>query len=142
MEELLSNRTQMQQFRVDVSITQIMERLLIHKNHIESLLEEELDISSRLSQVKDTQPANFGLQNDLQNRIDDIERQRRHEQVQRWKDVNMIVPHLLAAIEGLQAAQAREDILRPQVEKPLQPQYVQQYEPLKPVEMMRSHSYA
>lgn len=58
-----------------------------------------------------TQPGSLGLESSLMQRMVDIERQRRDVDAQCWRDLNMVIPQLLAAVDGLQAAKSREEIL-------------------------------
>lgn len=130
--QLIGNRTLTQNLRVEVHTAQILERVLIRKTQIESLIQEDLETSSRLCQLKNQmhQPGSMGLEATLSQRMADIERQRRDIDMQCWRDLNMVIPQLLAAVDGLQASKAREEILhRPRPAMPpaqmLKPQYVE-----------------
>lgn len=110
---LIGNRTLTQSLKVEVHTAQILERVLIRKTQLESLMEEDLDASSRLCRLKSQlhQPGSMGLETALAQRMADIERQRRDVDAQCWRDLNMVIPQLLAAVDGLQASKAREEIL-------------------------------
>mgnify|MGYP000165068194 CR=1 FL=1 len=108
------NRVQMQQLKAETFTTQILERILIRKKQLESLLEEELEHGSRLAQLEETSMqslGSLGLETTLTQKLSDIARQKRDADQQCWRDVGMVIPHLLGAVEALQAAQGRESIL-------------------------------
>lgn len=111
---LIGNRTLTQSLRVEVHTAQILERVLIRKTQLESLIQEDLETSSRLGQLQNgqmSQPGSLGLESSLMQRVADIERQRRDVDAQCWRDLNMVIPQLLAAVDGLQASKARDEIL-------------------------------
>lgn len=104
----------MQSLRVEVHTAQILERVLIRKTQLESLLKEDLEASSRMCQLQDGQmhqAGSLGLESALAQRLAEIERQRRDLDQQCWRDLNMVIPQLLAAVDGLQASKDREEIL-------------------------------
>ena len=120
--QLIGNRTLTQSLRVETHTAQILERVLIRKSQIESLMKEDLEVSSRLCQLENQmhQPGSLGLEATLNQRMSDIEKQRRDIDAQCWRDLNMVIPQLLAAVEGLQASKAREEILHRPKGAPIQ----------------------
>ena len=113
MEDLfMTQRSAIQKLKLDVHVAQILERVAIRKKTLESLLDEELKVSSKKLNIEN-RPGSFELESDLEKRLSEIERERRMEDVSCFRDLTHVMRDFLSVLEALEAAKARERILMP-----------------------------
>ena len=91
-EFFITQRSTIQKLKLDVHVAQILERVLIRKKSLESLLEEELEVSTKLANSSN-RPGSYEIESGLEHRLREINKERRFEDVNCWRDL-MGVHHL------------------------------------------------
>lgn len=99
----------MQKLKLDIHTAQILERLVIRAKTLESLVKEDLHVSSRLANIKDN--GSFELESVLEKRLFEIEKERNLENVQCWRDLTHVMRDFISVLEALEQARARENLL-------------------------------
>ncbi len=108
----LTQRSAIQKLKLDVHVAQILERVAIRKKSLESLLNEELEVSSKKLNIS-PRPGSYELESELERRLREIDKERRMEDVSCFRDLTHVMRDFLSVLEALEAAKARERILMP-----------------------------
>jgi len=108
----LSQRSAIQKLKLDVHVAQILERVAIRKKSLESLLNEELEVSSKKANIS-PRPGSYELESELERRLREIDKERRMEDVSCFRDLTHVMRDFLSVLEALEAAKDRERILMP-----------------------------
>jgi len=106
----LFRRSGIQELKLNVHTAQILERIAVRTKTLESLLNEELDVSTKLSNIGN-RPGSYELESMLERRISDIERERRVEDLQCWRDLTFVMRDFMSVLEVLNAAKTKEKVL-------------------------------
>lgn len=98
-----------------MAAVQIVERLRIRSNNLERILDEELQVDSRLLPF-DTQylghvPGMMGLESVLLGKQSELSRERRQQDVECWRDLVQVMRELMSAWEGWSGLQAKQRFL-------------------------------
>lgn len=117
----ITQRSAIQKLKLDVHVAQILERVLIRKKSLEALLDEELEVSSKKLNLEH-RPGSYEIEAGLEHRLREINKERRLEDVNCWRDLTHVMRDFLSVMEALEAAKARERILIPSTE--VEHQYV------------------
>ena len=112
---VLRGRSDILDVRFSVAAVQIVERLRIRAQNLQKILDEDLEIGSRRCNFEPgsllpTSPFQE-LDDKLREEQSGLNRQRRSEDKECWRDINMVMRDLLNAWEGLSLAKAKERFL-------------------------------
>lgn len=108
----MEGRTEIAETRLAVTATQIVERLRMRATHLQELLEEELDIDTRILQLENSTPGDFmGLESALAQQSSRISSDRRRESTECWRDVAHVMRDFLNAWEGFSRNEAKNRFL-------------------------------
>jgi len=112
---VLRGRTELLATRFEVAAVQIIERLRIRAQNLQQILEEDLEIGSRRLAIGSGSPFPSPLFNELDGRLIEkqswLQRERRLEEKECWRDLTMVMRDLLNAWEALSQAKAKERFL-------------------------------
>jgi len=108
----ITQRAAIQKLKLDIHVAQILERVAIRKKSLESLLNEELEVSTKKANIGN-RPGAYQLESELERRLWEIEKERRFEDVNCFRDLTHVMRDFLSVLEALEAAKARERILMP-----------------------------
>lgn len=112
---VLRGRTEILETRFAVAAVQIVERMKIRANNLQKILEEDLEIGGRRSHfgpgnLLPTSPFHE-LDNKLRDQQSGLDRERRSEEKETWRDLTTTIRDLMHAWEGLSQAKAKERFL-------------------------------
>ncbi len=115
MKSLLENRTNLSETRLAVTATQIVERLHIRAGHLKQLMSEELEVDSKLLQLRNVPAQNsidmMGLEATLEQQGSQIRTASRRENTECWRDVAHVMRDFLNAWEGFSRNEAKSRFL-------------------------------
>ena len=110
IDQLLGQRTRILKTKLEVFADEISERLKIRTGNLKSLIYDDLLLTNTLlyfepSSGKSLYQAKFPDR--LYGKRFDIEKERREQDVECWRDVTLVMRDFLAAWEALEQARAR-----------------------------------
>lgn len=115
LKALLDGRSELAETRLSATAAQIVDRLRIRANHLQQLLDEELDLDSRLYGIKRSSSAGSSDMMNLESLITQQQSQnqsaRRREETECWRDLTHVIRELLNAWEGFSRNQAKNRFL-------------------------------
>ena len=115
LESMMSGKTELAEDRLDVAAVQIMERLRIRSENLKELLNDELSVESKLTQLDraniDRGLGTMGLEIQLKEQADRIRGAKRRETIECWRDLTHVMRDFLNAWEGFSKNQARNRFL-------------------------------
>lgn len=115
MKSLLENRTNLSETRLAVTATQIVERLRIRASHLTQLMSEELEVDTKLLQLRDAPMRNsidmMGLETSLEQQGSQIRSASRREDTECWRDMAHVMRDFLNAWEGFSRNEAKNRFL-------------------------------
>lgn len=115
LKALLDGRGELAETRLSATAAQIIERLRIRGNHLQQLMDEELELDSRLYGVSRSSSAGSSDMMNLESLIKQQQTQnqsaKRREEVECWRDLTHVIRELLNAWEGFSRNQAKNRFL-------------------------------
>lgn len=115
LEAILSGRSEILQTQLSVAAVQIVERLRIRSQNLERILEEELQVGSRLipfeGKYLGQTPDLMGLESVLIGKQSELAKERRQQDTECWRDLIQVMRDLMSAWEGWSGQQAKQRFL-------------------------------
>jgi hypothetical protein len=102
---MLSGKSEIAENRLAVTAVQIVERLKIRSNHLDQLLNEELDVGTRRLQLQDASGGNDMM--GLESLLTQIQSERRREDTECWRDLTNVMRDFLNAWESVAKNEAK-----------------------------------
>ena len=109
-ELFIARRSLVQKLKLDVHIAQILERLLVRAKSLDSLLKEDLELSTKLQNLHSSS-GSYEMETVLEQRLSNIEKERRMEDRMCWLDLTHTMRDFLSVLEALEHSKAREKLL-------------------------------
>ena len=104
MKALMEGRSDLAETRLAVNATQIVERLRIRASHLKELMAEELEVDTKLLQLRDASFGQsidmMGLESKLSMSMSQIRNTRRREDTECWRDLANVMRDFLNAWDG------------------------------------------
>lgn len=107
---IIAQKSLIQKLKLDVYVAQILERILIRAKALDSLLKEDLEVSSKLANLHN-RPGSYEMETVLEQRLSDIEKERRAEDRMCWLDLTHTMRDFLSVLEALEHSKSREKLL-------------------------------
>lgn len=115
LKAMLDGRSELAETRLSATAAQIIERLRIRANHLQQLMDEELELDSRLTGINRSSAAGSSDMMNLESLIKQQQSQnqsaKRREEVECWRDLTHVIRELLNAWEGFSRNQAKNRFL-------------------------------
>lgn len=115
---MLSGKSEIAENRLAVTAVQIVERLKIRSNHLEQLLNEELDVGTRRLQSQGGSRGSDMM--GLESLLTQIQSERRREDTECWRDLTNVMRDFLNAWENVSKNEAKNrfiSALPPSIQK-------------------------
>ena len=115
MKALMDGRSDLAETRLAVNATQIVERLRIRASHLKELMAEELEVDTKLLQLRDASFGQsidmMGLESKLSMSMSQIRGTRRREDTECWRDLANVMRDFLNAWDGFSRNEAKNRFL-------------------------------
>ena len=113
IEAMLHGREKTLRLRLEVAAVQIIERLRIRSQNLQAISAEDLEIGTRmLNGESNPHGLAWDLERHLLDKRTQLERERRSQETECWRDLVGVVRDLLNAWEGLSDTWAKERFIR------------------------------
>lgn len=108
--ELFSQRSKILQTKLGILSAQVIERLTIRANNLNSLIEEESELSNRILNREHRDASSHNLDN-LRQQKHFILQEKRSQDVECWRDLSHTLRDLLRTWEELEQSKVRDQLL-------------------------------
>jgi hypothetical protein len=112
IQAMMEGRSEIAETRLAVTATQIVERMQLRSVHLKELLDEELEVDSKVQQTENVSSGDFmGLESALTQQSTRIRSDRRRENTECWRDLSHVMRDFLNAWEGFTRNEAKNRFL-------------------------------